>query len=49
MMMALAAPFSPAAVTMPGSDCGGVAITIRSGARGSSATVLTALIPAISP
>jgi hypothetical protein len=49
MMMALAAPFSPAAVTMPGNDCGGVAITMRSGACGSSATVLTALIPAISP
>ena len=34
MMIAAAAPFSPAAATMPGTDCGGAAITSRSGASG---------------
>ena len=35
-------------LTMPGTDCGGAAITSRSGASGSSRMVLTALIPSIS-
>ena len=48
MMIAAAAPFSPAAFTMPGTDCGGVAITTRSGGVGRSWMVLTALMPSIS-
>jgi len=48
-MTAVAAPFSPAAATMPGIDGGGVAMTKRSGAWRSSWMVLTALIPSISP
>jgi hypothetical protein len=49
MMIAVATPFSPAAATMPGTDRGGAAITMRSGACRSSWMVLTALIPSISP
>ena len=36
MMIAAPAPFSPANFTMPGTERGGVAITSRSGAAGSS-------------
>ena len=36
MMMAAAAPLSPAAATMAGTDCGGAAMTSRSGTSGRS-------------
>ena len=48
MMIAAAAPLSPAVFTMPGTACGGAAITTRSGGVGRSWMVLTALMPSIS-